>query len=172
MRLTKRLLTSVCPVAVLAAPFAMGITPAFAQSTATQEIETVVVTGTKANISGGLFIQQEIAKTRSVINQDFIQTQIDGQSVVAQLNLLPGVSINNNDPYGASGGDIRLRGYPSNHISVELDGIPLNDANEQNLAILAFAQQWLCCLCVVLQLTPAEEILCGQTNAVVPGLLR
>lgn len=135
MRLTKRLLTSVCPVAVLAAPFAMGITPAFAQSTATQEIETVVVTGTKANISGGLFIQQEIAKTRSVINQDFIQTQIDGQSVVAQLNLLPGVSINNNDPYGASGGDIRLRGYPSNHISVELDGIPLNDTGNYAIYI-------------------------------------
>jgi len=119
----------------MAVPLALSMTPALAQSTATQEVETVVVTGTKMSQVNGLFQQQDIAKTRSVISQDFISTQIEGQSVIAQTNLLPGISINNNDPYGASGGDIRMRGYPNNHISVELDGIPLNDTGNYAIYI-------------------------------------
>lgn len=113
--------------------------PAFAQSTATQEIETVVVTGAKTAEVSGLFVQQDIAKTRSVITSDFIAHQVEGQSVIAQLNFLPGVSINNNDSYGASGGDIRLRGYPNNKISVTLDGIPLNDTGNYAIFIGEYA---------------------------------
>jgi len=135
MRLSKKLLAGVCPVAVLTAPLLLSITPAYAQSTATQEIETVVVTGVKAAQISGLFVQQDIAKTRSVISTEFINSQIEGQSIVAQTNLLPGVSINNNDSYGASGGDIRLRGYPNNKISVTIDGIPLNDTGNYAIYI-------------------------------------
>jgi iron complex outermembrane receptor protein len=128
-------LASAYTVAIVAAPLVLGVAPAFAQSTGTQEVETVVVTGVKASQVSGLFVQQDIAKTRSVINTDFISTQIEGQSIVAEANLLPGVSINNNDPYGASGGDIRLRGYPNNKISVTIDGIPLNDTGNYAIYI-------------------------------------
>lgn len=123
----------------MAVPLVLCITPAFAQSTATQEIETVIVTGTKMGSVGGLFEQQNIAKTRSVISSDFINTQVEGQSVVAETNFLPGISINNNDSYGASGGDIRMRGYPNNHISVTLDGIPLNDTGNYAIYIGEYA---------------------------------
>ena len=126
MRLTKRLLTSVCPVAVLAAPFVMGITPAFAQSTGTQEMETVVVTGTHIQLNG-LMNAAPISKERSTITSEFLNTQSAGQTVFASLNFMPGINFTNNDPYGSSGGDIRVHGQDGNHISLTLDGMPLND---------------------------------------------
>jgi iron complex outermembrane receptor protein len=40
---------------------------------------------------------------------------------------VPGLNFTNNDPYGSSGGNIRLRGFDGNRVSLTLDGIPLND---------------------------------------------
>jgi len=126
MRLTRKLFASVCPVAILAAPFVLGITPAFAQSTGTQEIETVVVTGTRIS-TNGLMNAAPIAKERSTITSEFLNKQIAGQSVFSSLNFMPGVNFTNNDPYGSSGGNIRVHGQDGNHISLTLDGMPLND---------------------------------------------
>ncbi|MDE2498597.1 MAG: TonB-dependent receptor plug domain-containing protein [Alphaproteobacteria bacterium] len=126
MQLTKKLLTSVCPVAILAAPLVLGITPAFAQSTGTQEVETVVVTGTRLS-TNGLMNAAPISKERSTITSEFLNTQIAGQTVFQALNFMPGVNFTNNDPYGSSGGNIRMHGQDGNHISLTLDGMPLND---------------------------------------------
>ncbi|MDE1937905.1 MAG: TonB-dependent receptor, partial [Alphaproteobacteria bacterium] len=109
MQLTKKLLTSVCPVAILAAPLVLGITPAFAQSTGTQEVETVVVTGTRLS-TNGLMNAAPISKERSTITSEFLNTQIAGQTVFQALNFMPGVNFTNNDPYGSSGGNIRMHG--------------------------------------------------------------
>jgi iron complex outermembrane recepter protein len=122
MQLTKKLLTGVCPVAMAA----LSMAPAFAQSTGTQEIETVVVTGAKLDLSG-LMNAQPIAKERSTITSDFLMTQTSGQTVFQSLNYMPGVNFTNNDPYGSSGGTIRLHGQDGAHISLTLDGMPLND---------------------------------------------
>lgn len=122
MQLTKKLLTGACPIAMLA----LGVTPALAQSTGTQEIETVTVTGTKV-LSFGLMNAQPIAKERSTITSDFLETQTAGQTVFQSLNFMPGVNFTNNDPYGSSGGTIRLHGQDGAHISLTLDGMPLND---------------------------------------------
>ena len=43
------------------------------------------------------------------------------------LNKVPGFNFTNNDPYGSSGGNIRLHGFDGNHISLTWDGMPLND---------------------------------------------
>lgn len=126
MKLAKRLLTGVCPAAILAVPLVLGITPAFAQSTGTQEVETVIVTGTRINMSG-LMNAQPIAKERSTITSEFLDTQTAGQTVFQSLNFMPGVNFTNNDPYGSSGGTIRLHGQDGAHISLTLDGMPLND---------------------------------------------
>ena len=121
MSITKKLLAGACPIAILA-----SMAPAFAQSTGTQDVETVVVTGTKVKLSG-LMNAQPIAKERSTITSDFLQTQIAGQTVFQSLNYMPGVNFTNNDPYGSSGGTIRLHGQDGAHISLTLDGMPLND---------------------------------------------
>jgi iron complex outermembrane receptor protein len=43
------------------------------------------------------------------------------------LNKVPGYNFTNNDPYGNSGGNIRIHGFDGNHISFTWDGMPLND---------------------------------------------
>src|SRR5690606_18158558 len=74
------------------------------------EIETVVVTGSRGprNIDG-LAVAETIGKTRNTVNQEFIATQTPGQTILQTLNLTPGLSFTNADPYGSSGGNIRLR---------------------------------------------------------------
>src|ERR1700761_7658230 len=121
-RLNKILLAGVSPVMLLAMSHA-----AFAQSTGTQDIETVVVNGTQTS-TNGLINAAPISKERSAITGDFLnQAMPAGQTVFNALNFMPGVNFTNNDPYGTSGGDIRIHGQDGNHISLTLDGMPLND---------------------------------------------
>src|SRR6185503_8763693 len=121
--LTKILMAGASPVLVL-----MMAGTAYAQSTGTQaveNIESVTVTGL-ADISG-IMKPISVPKERSTITQDFINTQPAGQSVFESLNKVPGFNFTNNDPYGNSGGDIRIHGFDGNHISFTWDGMPLND---------------------------------------------
>lgn len=108
----------------------MAAGAASAQSTGTEatEVADVVVTGQRgpANV-GGLATAETIAKTRNTVGQEFISTQQAGQTILQTLNLTPGLSFNNADPYGSSGGNIRLRGFDGNRVSLTFDGIPLND---------------------------------------------
>ncbi|MGQ2991136.1 MAG: TonB-dependent receptor [Brevundimonas sp.] len=108
----------------------MAAGAASAQSTGTEatEVESVTVTGSRgpANV-GGLATAETIAKTRNTVGQEFIATQQAGQTILQTLNLTPGLSFNNADPYGSSGGNIRLRGFDGNRVSLTFDGIPLND---------------------------------------------
>ncbi|MGV9010658.1 TonB-dependent receptor [Brevundimonas sp.] len=103
---------------------------ASAQSTGseTTELTEVVSTGTRGprNIDG-LATAETVSKTRNTITQEFIETQTPGQTILQTLNLTPGLSFTNTDPYGSSGGNIRLRGFDGNRVSLTFDGIPLND---------------------------------------------
>ena len=106
---------------------------ASAQSTGSETTEStnlgeVVVTGARGqrNIDG-LAVAETVAKTRNTITQEFIETQTPGQTILQSLNITPGLSFTNTDPYGSSGGNIRLRGFDGNRVSLTFDGIPLND---------------------------------------------
>jgi len=102
--------------------------PAFAQSTGTQVLEGVEsVTVTGQHEGTGIMKPITVPKERSTITQDFIDTQPAGQSVFDMLNKVPGYNFTNNDPYGNSGGNIRIHGFDGNHISFTWDGMPLND---------------------------------------------
>ncbi len=90
------------------------------------ELDTVVVTGSRTPAITGI-IAQSVAKTRSSIGQEFISTQTSGQTILQSLNLVPGLNFVNSDPYGNSGGNIRLRGFDGNRVSLTFDGMPLND---------------------------------------------
>lgn len=106
---------------------------ASAQSTGTEaaeaaELGEVVVTGARGpRTTDGTIVAETVAKTRTTITQEFIGTQTAGQTILQTLNLAPGLNFTNNDPYGSSGGNIRLRGFDGNRISLTFDGIPLND---------------------------------------------
>lgn len=106
----------------------LSATAAFAQSTGSQanEVDSVVVTAAGQRAVAGQIVET-LPKSRASVDNAFLATQSTGQNVFQSLNLLPGVSFTNNDPYGSSGGNLRLRGFDGARVSVTFDGVPLND---------------------------------------------
>ncbi|HWU15856.1 MAG TPA: TonB-dependent receptor [Caulobacter sp.] len=106
----------------------LSATAAMAQSTGSQanEVDSVVVTAAGQRAVAGQIVET-LPKSRASIDAAFLATQSTGQNVFQSLNLLPGVSFTNNDPYGSSGGNLRLRGFDGARVSVTFDGVPLND---------------------------------------------
>ncbi|MBV9930412.1 MAG: TonB-dependent receptor [Alphaproteobacteria bacterium] len=127
--------TLLCATSALVIPGA-----AFAQSTGTAEMEkdAIVITGTRTKSVGGVEVPPT-TKTREVLNSEFIQRQVPGQSINEVINQLPGVSFTNNDPFGSAGGSLIIRGFDNSRIAETFDGMPLNDTG--NYAI--FSNQML-----------------------------
>ena len=96
--------------AAVAALIAGYPTTAFAQSTGTQEVEKVTVTGERGG-KGGVIVKEQRPKSRSTVSSEYIDSQAGGQSIFQSINLLPGIVFTNSDPYGSSGGAIRQRGF-------------------------------------------------------------
>lgn len=124
-------------VALTALSVASGVTPALAQSTGSQDFEDeIVVTGSRrAPTVGGVITNETAPKARASIGQEYIETQSVGQSALELVNVIPGVNFTNNDSYGSSGGNIRMRSFDGNRISLTFDGMPLNDTG--NYAIFS-----------------------------------
>lgn len=109
---------------------------AFAQSTGSVDFETegeVVITGssTQNGVSG--VVLPDTSKAKAVLTDEFIQRGAPGQTINDTINAIPGVSFQNNDPYGSSGGTLTIRGFDSTRISQTFDGVPLNDSGNYAL---------------------------------------
>ncbi|HEY0630166.1 MAG TPA: TonB-dependent receptor [Sphingomicrobium sp.] len=116
-------------------------TAAFAQSTGTvttEEEKEIVVTGTRALTGVDGVVVPDTTKAKGLITQELIQKQSPGQTILSVVNLVPSVNFTNSDPYGSSGGNIRIRGFDGNRISLTFDGVPLNDSG--NYAIFSSQQ--------------------------------
>ena len=113
---------------------------AMAQSTGSIDFEkdTIVVTGTRAPAGVGGIVAPDSTKAKGVITQELISRQSPGQTVLNTINLIPSVNFTNSDPFGSAGGNLRIRGFDGNRISLTFDGIPLNDSG--NYAIFANQQ--------------------------------
>jgi iron complex outermembrane receptor protein len=108
---------------------------AMAQSSGTvgfEEESTVVVTGTRTTDVAGVEAPPT-TRARAALDSEFIQRQAPGQSINDTINSLPGVSFQNNDPYGSAGGTLNIRGFDSTRISQTFDGVPLNDSGNYAL---------------------------------------
>ncbi|MFM5948549.1 MAG: TonB-dependent receptor plug domain-containing protein, partial [Novosphingobium sp.] len=130
---------------VAASTLALGVAaiaaPAFAQSTGsieTEESPEIVVTGTRTTVGVAGYSTPDSTKSRGVIGQELIERQGAGQSILNTINLVPGVNFTNSDAYGSSGGNLRIRGFDGNRISLTFDGFPLNDSG--NYAIFSNQQ--------------------------------
>ena len=125
---------------VLLCTTAMLPSIAFAQSTGTVETEkdTIVITGTRAQKGTSGVVIQDSTKAKGLITQEFIARQNPGQTLLNTINYIPGVNFTQNDAYGSSGGNIRIRGFDGNRISLTFDGVPLNDSG--NYAIFSNQQ--------------------------------
>jgi iron complex outermembrane receptor protein len=121
---------------IAAAVLAQLGSPAFAQSSGTlaaeDELAEVVVSARRSTALGTVS-EQNATKTRITIGAEYLQTQAAGQSAIQSLNQAPGVNYTSNDPYGSSGGNLRLRGFDGSRVAVTFDGIPLNDTGNYAL---------------------------------------
>ena len=123
--------------------FAALIVPsaAFAQSTGTisaEEGDEIVVTGARERAPLQGIDVPDTPKARTVLTNEYLSTQNPGQSVLQSINIVPSVNFTNNDPFGSSGGNIRIRGFDGNRVSLTFDGLPLNDTG--NYAIFSNQQ--------------------------------
>jgi len=109
---------------------------AFAQSTGTEAIEEsmseVVVSATRVR-QIGIVGDQTAPKSRITLTNEYLAKQPPGQTVFQAINQLPGVNFTNTDPYGTSGGNLRIRGFDGSRVSVTFDGVPLNDSGNYAL---------------------------------------
>ncbi len=124
--------------AAIAVPTIMP-SAAFAQSTGSIEAEEEIVVTAKTTDDGvaGVLIP-DAPKPRAVLTQELIGKQGAGQSILNTINQVPGVNFTNSDAYGSSGGNLRIRGFDGNRISLTFDGFPLNDTG--NYAIFSNQQ--------------------------------
>lgn len=123
-------------VSVIAGAF--GVT-ASAQSTGSIEFEEsyeISADASEEGISGR--VTPDETKAKEVVTQELIKRQSPGQTVLNTLNQVPAVNFTNSDPYGSSGGSIRIRGFDGSRISLTFDGVPLNDSG--NYAIYSNQQ--------------------------------
>src|SRR5688572_1648995 len=102
---------------------------AFAQSTGSQDFEEeeIVITGTRNQEVGGIQAP-DTTKAKAALTSEVIARQNPGQTILDTINLIPGVSFQNNDAYGSSGGTLNIRGFSADRVSLTVDGIPLNDS--------------------------------------------
>ena len=107
---------------------------AFAQSTGSVDFEedVIVVTGSFDRSVGGVEIPST-PKAKQVLDEEAIRAQRPGQTVNDIINLVPGVSFQNNDPWGSGGGSFTIRGFGADRVSQTVDGVPLNDSGNYAL---------------------------------------
>ena len=123
-----------CATTALVMPAAV-----MAQSTGSQEVEEeIVITGSRTNDGVDGVVVPDSTKAKGVLTQEIISRQGSGQSILNTVNLLPSVNFTQSDAYGSSGGNIRIRGFDGNRISLTFDGLPLNDTG--NYAIFSNQQ--------------------------------
>ncbi|MBU0669173.1 MAG: TonB-dependent receptor plug domain-containing protein, partial [Alphaproteobacteria bacterium] len=120
-------------VVSLAAGFSS--TAVHAQSTGSIDFDdsnVIIVSGERDRSVGGVEIP-ESPKAKVQIGSELIGRQTPGQTINDTLNLVPGVSFTNNDPFGSLGGSFTIRGFSSDRISQTFDGVPLNDSGNYAL---------------------------------------
>ena len=109
--------------------------PAYAQSTGSVDFDdenVIIVSGARSTDVAGIDIPDS-PKAKVQVDSELIRRQTPGQTINDTLNLVPGVSFTNNDPFGSLGGSFTIRGFNSDRISQTFDGIPLNDSGNYAL---------------------------------------
>src|SRR5690606_37443675 len=115
-------------------------TTAHAQSTGSIDFEESVIVVSSSALRGGVegVVVPDTTKAKQVLTQDQLARNNPGQTVLDSINVVPGVTFTNNDAYGSSGGQLSIRGFSADRISLTFDGVPLNDSG--NYAIYSNQQ--------------------------------
>lgn len=125
--------TTLLSASALASGLLLAAQPALAQSTGSVDFEQpIIVTGKLSKSVAGVETP-DTPKAKQVLDQAIISRQTPGQTVNDIINLVPGVSFQNNDPFGSAGGKLFIRGFDNTRISQTFDGLPLNDTGNYAL---------------------------------------
>ncbi len=125
----------------LVAASAIGLAAgANAQSTGSVDFEESVIVVTGSVARGGVegILVPDTSKAKQVLTNEQLLRNNPGQTVLDSINMMPGVTFTNNDAYGSGGGQLSIRGFSADRISLTFDGIPLNDSG--NYAIYSNQQ--------------------------------
>jgi iron complex outermembrane recepter protein len=107
---------------------------AHAQSTGSVDVEeAIVVTGSRGETAVNGFKSPETPKAKAVITQELVARQNPGKAIFDTINIVPGVNFTSTDPYGAAGGNLRIRGFDGARISATFDGVQVNDSGNYSL---------------------------------------
>ena len=104
---------------------------AMAQSTGSQTVEVIIKGGPRS--TGGLAVQTAASKDQSIVNKEYLDTLVGSASFADAISLLPGVSYSTEDPIGMTNGDLRIHGFDGAHVSVTVDGVPVNDSGSYGI---------------------------------------
>lgn len=107
---------------------------AHAQSTGSVDVEeAIVVTGTRGEAAVNGIKAPETTKAKAVLTQELVARQNPGKAIFDTINIIPGVNFTSTDPYGAGGGNLRIRGFDGARISATFDGVQVNDSGNYAL---------------------------------------
>ncbi|MBO9579823.1 MAG: TonB-dependent receptor [Sphingobium sp.] len=113
-------------------------TAAYAQSSGTIDFdEPIIITGARVQGIEGVQLP-DTSKAKGVLTQEILSRGTVGNTVLDSINIIPGVSFQNNDPFGNAGGTLTVRGFGSDRVSLTFDGVPLNDTG--NYAVYSSQQ--------------------------------
>ncbi|WP_225009452.1 MULTISPECIES: TonB-dependent receptor [Novosphingobium] len=105
-----------------------------AQSTGSADVEdAIVVTGARGETAVNGIKAPDTPKAKAVLTQELIARQNPGKAIFDTINIVPGVNFTSTDPYGAGGGNLRIRGFDGARISATFDGIQVNDSGNYAL---------------------------------------
>lgn len=88
---------------------------------------------TGLDLGGGYMIEEQAKKERSTVTRDAIDKQSPTANPYQLINLLPGVVQSSVDDTGLNGGNIRMRGFNSDHIGFTIEGAPIPDSGNYAL---------------------------------------
>ena len=122
-----RHLRALCATTALVSGLLTGAS-AFAQSTGSQVVEQVVVTANARRPSlDGLATAINAPKDQSIVSAEYLTHEVGSNNFAQSINLLPGVSYSTEDPTGILSSDFRMHGFDGAHVSITVDGTPVND---------------------------------------------
>lgn len=88
---------------------------------------------TGADIGGGYMINEQAVKSRSTVTRDAIDKLSPTANPYQMINLLPGVVQSSVDNTGLNGGNIKIRGFNSDHLGLTIEGMPVNNSGNYAL---------------------------------------
>lgn len=88
---------------------------------------------TRQDLGGGYMIEEDATKSRSTVTRDAIDKLPPTANPYQMINLLPGVVQVSQDNVGLNAGNIKIRGFNSDHIGLTIEGAPINDSGNYAL---------------------------------------